>query len=350
MKFNKKIKIENIEISDQSKAFIIAEAGVNHGGNIEFAKRLIDVACDARADAVKFQTFKVKNLILKNVSKAPYQHKTTDSSESQFEMLRKLEVTKEQNIQLKEYCEKKEIIFLTTPFDEGSLEELNELDLSAYKIASTDLTNLPFLEKVAKKKKPIILSTGMSYLTEIDLALKIIHQFNKNVILLQCTANYPVKDEEVNLSIIKTFMNKYSMLVGYSDHSVGIGAAPYAIPIGAKVIEKHFTLDKSLEGPDHRASLGVEELKDFIKEIRKVEKYMGVSDKMPTISEMKTKLSLQKCFVAACDIKKGEVFTNKNIIAKRTGGIGISPIYYNNLIGQVACKEFEKDEIIEVID
>jgi len=348
VKFNRNISLKGKLITHSSSTFIIAEAGVNHGGDMNIAKKLIDLAHEAGVDAVKFQTFKAEDLILKNVEKAPYQKMTTNTSELQIDMLKKLEITKEQNLELKNYCDMKNIIFLTTPFDETSLDELDDLDLSAYKIASTDTTNLPFLEKIAKKGKPIFLSTGMCYLSEIQLALETIHKFNKDVILLQCTANYPIQDNEANLNVIGTFKTNFDMLVGYSDHSIGIGAAPFAIPIGAKVIEKHFTIDKSLKGPDHRASLSPTELIEFVKIIKKVDSFMGSPIKKPSLSEIKTKQSLQKCLVAKCKIKKGDFFTKDNIIAKRTGGIGISPIYYNEVINNKALKDYINDEIIEL--
>ena len=347
LEFNKKIRIGEHEISQQSPVFIIAEAGVNHNGDIEIAKRLIDVAVNARVDAVKFQAFKSENLILEKVEKAPYQQKTTGTAESQFEMLKKLEISKKQNLELIEYCNMKNILFLSTPFDEESIEELSELNIAAFKIASTDTTNLPFLSKVAKKGKPIILSTGMCFLAEVQMALQEIYPYNKDVILLQCTANYPIGDDEANLNVIKTFQKEFDIIIGYSDHSVGIGAAPYSIPMGAKVVEKHFTIDKTIKGPDHRASLDKDELKLFVQEIRKVEKFLGQTQKMPSYAEMKTRKSLQKCLVALKDIKKGEIFTLDNMVAKRTGGIGISPIYYRNLLKSVAIKDYSKNDIID---
>lgn len=346
--FNKNLKIRDKEISSDSPTFLIAEAGVNHGGDIEVAKKLIDLAVEAKVDAVKFQTFKTENLILTDIQKAPYQKETTGSLESQSDMLKKLEVTKEQNMELNNYCDDKNIIFLTTPFDEESLDETDQLDLPAYKVSSTDTTNLPFLKKIAKKGKPIILSTGMSYLSEIKLALKTIHNYNKDLILLQCTSNYPIQDDEANLSVINTYKENFDVLVGYSDHSLGIGAAPYVIPMGAKVIEKHFTLDKSSEGPDHAASLSPNELKDFVKTIRRVESYMGNKVKEPSLSEKITRKSLQKCIVANQKIVKGERLSEQNIIAKRTGGVGISPIDYKNVIGKKSNKDYTIDEVITI--
>lgn len=347
MRFNKEIKIGEFKISESSETFIIAEAGVNHGGDIGIAKKMIDIAAESGANAVKFQAFKTEELILPNVTKSLYQLKTTSSSESQYEMLKKLEITKEQNKALKRYCDKK-IVFLTTPFDEVSLDELDEINLPAYKISSTDITNLPFLERVAKKGKPIILSTGMSYLSEIEMALSKIAQYCRDVILLQCTANYPINDEDANLAVINTYKKYFDILVGYSDHTIGIGASPYAVAMGSILIEKHFTIDKNLEGPDHKASLSPHELKELVKEIRRVERYMGASIKFPTISELNTRVSLQKCLVAATDIQRGEKFSEKNIIAKRMGGKGISPIYYEQIIEMTADKDYKKDDIIEI--
>jgi N,N'-diacetyllegionaminate synthase len=348
MHFNKKIIIDKKEIKEGSPTFIIAEAGVNHGGDMELAKKLISLAASSGADAVKFQTFRTEDLILNNVKKAPYQQKTTGSEESQFEMLKKLEVTFEQNLKLKQHCINEGIIFLTTPFDEASLDDLDGLDLPAYKIASTDTTNLPFLSKVARKGKPIFLSTGMSYLAEVQMALETIYEFNKDVVLLQCTANYPINDNEANLSVINTFKKNFDVLLGYSDHTVGVGAAPFAIPMGAKVVEKHFTYDKSMTGPDHKASLSPEEFKDFVETVRRVDAYMGCSIKKPNLSETATRASLQKCLVAKDVINVGEEFTGENIIAKRTGGIGISPIYYADILGRKAVKNFQKDEVISL--
>lgn len=346
MKFSKEIHVGNKIISEDSSVFIIAEAGVNHGGDIQVAKQLIDIAVDAGADAVKFQAFKTEHLILKDVDKAPYQKKTTNLAESQFEMLKRLEVTKEQNIELKQYCEAKNIIFLTTPFDEFSLDELDGLGIPAFKIASTDTTNLPFLKRIAQQGKPIFLSTGMTYLSEVEMALEVINEFNEDVVLLQCSANYPIENEEVNLNVINTYKKHFDILIGYSDHSVGVGAAPFAVPMGAKVIEKHFTIDKDGEGPDHRASLSPDELKRFIAQVRQVETFMGSAIKKPNLSELKTRASLQKSLVARKEIKQGDVFTEELIIAKRTGGKGISPIYYEDVLGKTASQDFAVDDII----
>lgn len=347
MNFNKNIEIEGRKISKASPCFIIAEAGVNHGGDMGLAKKLIDIAVEAKADAVKFQAFRTSELIIENVEKAPYQTQTTSKLESQSEMLRKLELQKEQYKELKDYCKQKGIILIITPFDEQSLVELEETGMSAYKVASTDTTNLPFLRKLAQTGKPIFLSTGMSYLEEIRTALEEIYPYNQNVILMQCTANYPIEDHEANLNVLNTFKKEFDILLGYSDHSVGTGAAPYAVPMGACMIEKHFTINKEAEGPDHRASLDPQELKHLVAEVRRIEKYLGTYTKEPTDSEKMTRKSLQKCLVSKKEIKEGEEFSLENISAKRTGGKGISPLHYKKVIGQKALRNYEPNEIID---
>ncbi len=348
MKFNKSIFINDRNINLESKVFVIAEAGVNHNGDMNLARQMIDVAAEAGADAVKFQAFKAEKLILKNIEKAPYQKKTTNSSESQYDMLKRLEVTREQTVQLIEYCKMKKIIFLSTPFEQASLDELDQLGVPAFKVAATDITNIQFLRQVAEKKKPIILSAGMCYLEEVEKALKAIYPINRDVILLQCTANYPIQDTEANIKVIQTFKDAFDILVGYSDHSQGIGASPYAVAIGAKVIEKHFTLDKSMEGPDHKASVTPEELRQLVSDIRRVDKYLGSGIKMPSCSEQLTRRSLQKCIVASKKIKRGMKFEAENIVAKRTNGEGISALYYDNIVGETAKRDFDIDDIISL--
>lgn len=346
--FNKSIGIGNRIISEQERTFIIAEAGVNHNGDMSLAKEMIDVASELGADAVKFQTFKAERLILKNIEKAPYQKVTTNSNETQYDMLKRLEITKEQTKELMHYCRKKSIIFLSTPFEKTSLDELDELGVPAFKIAATDLTNIQFLRQVAEKGRPIILSAGMCYLEEVEQALNVIYPINKNLILLQCTANYPIEDAEANINVIKTFQKTFDVLVGYSDHSQGVGASPYAVAVGAKVIEKHFTLDKNMEGPDHKASVTPDELRQLVSDIRRVEKYLGDGKKMPSCSEQMTRKSLQKCLVASKQIKAGEVFDDNNVIAKRTNGVGISALYFDSIVGKVAGKEYIADEVIQL--
>lgn len=348
MQFNKNIQLDIRNINIEAKTFIIAEAGVNHNGDMKLAKEMIDVAVEAEVDAVKFQMFKADDLILKNIEKAPYQKVTTNRSESQYDMLKRLEVTKEQTAELMEYCKKKDIIFLSTPFEKTSLDELDDLGIAAFKVAATDLTNIQFLRQIAKKGKPIILSAGMCYLEEVRRALEAISPINQNVILLQCTANYPIRDDEANIEIVRTFHEEFDMLVGYSDHSRGVGAAPYAVAVGAKVIEKHFTLDRNMEGPDHKASVTPQELKQLVRDIRRVESYLGNGVKMPTCSEQLTRKSLQKCLVASQIINCGDRFDERNIVAKRTNGEGISALYYDSVIGKTANRKYEIDDIIRL--
>lgn len=346
MDFEKEIVIENKIISRDSPVFIIAEAGVNHNGDMNLAKKMIDVAVGAGVDAVKFQAFKTDKLILKDVDKAPYQKRTSNKKESQYNMLKNLEISKYQTLELIDYCKKKNILFLSTPFEKDSLEELDRMGVAAFKIAATDLTNIQFLRQVAQKGKPIILSAGMCYMEEVEKALEAIHMINRQVVLLQCTANYPISDEEANIKVVQTFQKHFSILTGYSDHSQGVGASPYAVALGAKVIEKHFTIDKALSGPDQKASVMPEELLKLVQEIRRVEKYLGNGEKMPTCSEQMTRKSLQKCLVASKRIKAGEMFQGENIVAKRTDGKGISALYYDDVIRIKAKRTYNEDDII----
>ena len=347
MKFNKELNIEGKLISLNSPTFVIAEAGVNHGGSMSVAKLLVDLAVEAKADAVKFQTFKTENLILNNIQKAPYQKNTTDKNETQYEMLKRLEITQEQNFELKQYCTRKGIVFLTTPFDEESLNEIDELDLPAYKVSSTDATNLPFLEKIAKKGKPIFLSTGMSYLLEVELALKTIFKYNKDVVLLQCTANYPIQANEANLAVINTYRDNFDILLGYSDHSIGVGAAPFAIPMGAKVIEKHFTLDKNLPGPDHFFALTPNELKQMIDSIRNTELAYGTGKKEVLEEEVKTRKFAKRSLQAITDISKGDILElgiNFDILRPGDRLRGLEARFVTDIIGKKSKLDVAKGD------
>ena len=341
------IKIGDKSVAKSGRVYIIAEAGVNHGGDIEVAKKLVDVAVKAKVDAVKFQAFRTEHLIIEDVEKAPYQQETTGNKQSQADMLRSLELRYEHYQELKDYCEAKGIQFLITPFDEVSLIELEKLGVEAYKIASTDTTNLPFLRKVALTGKPIILSTGMCEMDEVRQAVSEVLEVNPNLILLQCTANYPMPDNEANLNVLTTYKNEFNCIIGYSDHSVGVGAAPFAIPLGATMLEKHFTLNKADDGPDHLASLDPHELVEFVQIVRRAEQFLGSSTKSITNSENATKKSLQKCLVALKPIDKGEQFTLENIVAKRTGGNGISPLNYKKIVGTVASRSYKINELID---
>ncbi len=335
------------------RTFIIAEAGVNHNGVLDNAMKLIDVAVDAHVDAVKFQTFKADKIAVSTVPKAQYQIINTGIQESQHEMLKRLEFTRDMHKELISYCKKKDIIFMSTPFDEDSADMLDELGLSIFKIPSGEITNKPLIQHIAQKGKPIILSTGMSYIGEVEQAVQWINTIWDNIknipqmILLHCVSDYPSLVEDTNLLAIKTMEMAFGLPVGYSDHSTGIEIAIAAVAIGAKVIEKHLTLDRDMQGPDHKASLEPNELKAMVQAIRNVEKALGSGVKKPSHSELNNIPIVRKSIVASENIACGEIFTNKNITIKRPG-IGISPQYWDRLIGSKAVRDFSKDEIIEV--
>lgn len=330
------------------KVFIIAEAGVNHNGDIDIAKSLVDVAVSAGADAVKFQTFKADKLALKQAPKAAYQNETTDSAETQYEMLKKLELTTDMHIRLIEYCKEKKIMFLSTPFDIESVTMLAELGISIIKIPSGEITNLPYLREVARQKKKVILSTGMSNMQEVKDAVQILRQYGaEDITLLHCNTQYPTPMEDVNLKAMIRMKNELNLEVGYSDHTQGIEVPIAAVAMGATVIEKHFTLDKTMEGPDHKASLEPNELKEMVKAIRNIEKALGNGEKNKTESEVDNIAIVRKSIVAACKIKKGELFTEKNLTVKRPGN-GISPMKWDEVIGTESNRTYEIDEMIEL--
>ena len=342
----KRIKIENRYIGENEPRFIIAEAGVNHNGDIELAKKLVDIAAESGADAIKFQTFKAENVAIKNAPKAEYQVKNTNSDESQYDMIKKLELSEEEFRELHRYARKKGIIFLSTPFDFESADFLEELGVPAFKVSSTDLTNLPFLEYIAEKGKPIILSTGMGTLGEIEEAVSTIKNTgNEDIILLHCITSYPAKFESLNLRAIQTLKEAFKLPVGFSDHSLGIYAPIAAVALGAVVIEKHFTLDKNLPGPDHKASLNPCELKEMIRGIRLIEKALGDGIKRPTPEEEEIKKIARRSIVAKVDIPKGAIITKDMITFKRPG-TGLPPKYYNKIIGKRARRDIKADELI----
>ena len=328
---------------DTSKVFIIAEAGVNHNGDIRLAYKLVDAAKEAGADAVKFQTFKAENVVSKIAEKAEYQKETTNSEESQYEMIKKLELSFEDFVKIKDYCDKKGIIFLSTPFDYESVDFLESL-VPLYKVGSGEITNLPFLEYIAKKGKPIILSTGMSTLGEVEEAVKTIINVTSSLplVLLHCVSNYPAKYEDVNLKAMLTLKEAFELPVGYSDHTLGIEIAIAAVALGAKVIEKHFTLDRGLPGPDHKASLEPDELKKMVKAIRNVEKALGSGVKRPTQSELKVMKVARRSLVATRDIRAGEVVKESDILIKRPG-TGILPKFKEIIIGMRLTRDVKKD-------
>lgn len=353
--------------------FFIAEAGVNHNSSIALAKELIDAASDAGADAVKFQTFTAETLLTKDAEKASYQLLTTQKSESQYDMIRSLELDYEAHKTLIEYCNLKNIRFLSTPFDIKSLKMLvRQLCLKTIKIPSGELTNGPFLLQAAKMGKKVILSTGMSNLNEIERALKIINfgferpqsEFNfshaedlyseirsssslrKRVTLLHCTTEYPAPPSEVNLKAMQTMKKKFGLDVGYSDHTEGIHIPIAAVAMGATLIEKHFTIDRSLPGPDHKASIEPHQLKSLINNIKELEVAFGDGEKTPTKSELKNIPIIRKSLVATTQIKKGEKFTEENITTKRPGS-GKSPMEYWDLIGQTSSRNYSNGDLIE---
>ena len=362
-----RINISNKFIGEEESCFIIAEVGVNHNGSTELAKKLIDAAKDAGADAVKFQTFKAEEVVSKDVPMAKYQKENINKNGLQLEMIKKLELNYKDFIELKEYCDNRDIIFLSTPHCESSVDFLEPL-VPAYKVGSGDLTNLPFLEKIAKKCKPIILSTGMGTIKEIREAIKIIRINSKDklkLILLHCTTNYPCSLEEVNLRAMQTMREEFNCLVGYSDHTLSINVPIIAVILGACIIEKHFTLNKNLPGPDHKASLELKEFKEMVKKIKNieirlkdgeslvkileeipyVEKILGKDIKKPTTEEEKIKPLVRKSIIAKVDIPKNTIITSNMLIIKRPG-TGIKPKHLNKVIGKKAKYNIKKDEII----
>ena len=331
------------------KVFIIAEAGVNHNGSVELAKKLIDVAVDAGVDAVKFQTFKASNLVSKNAKKATYQSENmNDGDNSQYNMLKKLELDIDTHHELISYCNSKKIMFLSTPFDHESIDMLNGLGLEIFKIPSGEITNLPYLRYIGRLNKKVILSTGMADIGEIEDALDVLYKagtLKENITVLHANTMYPTPYEDVNLKAMLTIGTTFDVAYGYSDHTLGIEVDIAAVAMGASVIEKHFTLDKTMEGPDHKASLEPDELKAMVKAIRNVEVALGSSIKKPSKSETPNIKVARKSIVAATSIKKGEVFTENNLTIKRPGN-GINPMRWDEVIGTIAQKDYKEDELI----
>lgn len=329
-----------------NKTFIIAEAGVNHNGNLDYAKKLIDVAAESGADAVKFQTFISEKCISKWADKASYQKSTTGETEGQLAMVKKLELSFAEFVELKEYCKAKNIIFMSTPFDIESADFLNEIKVEIFKIPSGEITNYPLIKKIGQFKKSVIMSTGMCNLEEIREAIEILReQGTKNISLLHCNTQYPTPIEDVNLKAMLRMRDEFNLPIGYSDHSKGIEVPIAAVALGAAIIEKHFTLSKEMEGPDHRASLEPDELKKMVESIRNIEKALGVREKLVTNSEKENLQVARKSIVAAVPIKKGDIFTEENITVKRPG-TGLSPMRWNEVLGKPANKNYEADEII----
>lgn len=329
---------------------VIAEAGVNHNGSLKMAKELIRTAADANADYVKFQTFNSKLVVTESADKADYQIKNTGVKESQLEMISKLELSHRDHHELIEHAKQCGIKFISTAFDLPSVDFLRELDCELFKIPSGEITNLPYLRHVGACGKPIILSTGMSSLGEIENALKILEDSGtdrEKITLLHCTSEYPAPLVDVNLRVIKTLQQAFGLNVGYSDHTEGIEVAIAAVALGATIVEKHFTLDKSLPGPDHKASVEPEELKSLVNALRNINIALGDGRKRVTTSELENIKVARKSLVAATGIKKGEHFTIKNITVKRPG-VGINPMRYDEIIGRLAPRDFDKDDLIEI--
>jgi N,N'-diacetyllegionaminate synthase len=347
MKMIKPVKVGDYLIGSGYPCFIIAEAGVNHNGRMDLAYRLVDIAVQAGANAIKFQCFVTEELVTPETQKADYQIKTTSDVKSQFDMLKALELPAEGQEKLKEYCTEKQILYLCTPYETTSVDMLEKMDISAYKIASTDITNIPFLRYIAGKGRPVILSTGMSTLAEVEEAVTTLNSagLGGKIILLHCTSEYPAPIQEVNLRAILTMQQAFSCLVGFSDHTAGLGASPWAVALGACVIEKHFTLDRDLPGPDHRASLTPDELSELVHTVRQVELSIGDGVKQPMPSELKNKPLMQKSLVARCHIRAGERITPDRLTCKRPG-FGLSPSWFDRIIGKRVVSDISQDEII----
>ena len=329
-----------------NRVFIIAEAGVNHNGSIDNAIKLIDEASRCGVDAIKFQTFKAEKLVCKNAQKAEYQINSSDVEENQFDMLKKLELDMDTHKILIEHCSQKNIMFLSTPFDLDSIDELESLGMLIFKIPSGEITNYPYLKKVASLSKPIIISTGISTLGEIEEALDILYENNaEDITVLHCNTEYPTLMEDVNLRAMKTIESAFKVKVGYSDHTNGIEISIAAVTLGASIIEKHFTLDKNMIGPDHKSSLNPVELEQMVKSIRNIELALGDGVKKPSKSELKNKNVVRKSIVADRSIKKGDIILENDITVKRPAN-GISPMRWNEVIGSIAAKNYEKDEFI----
>lgn len=330
------------------RTFIIAEAGVNHNGKVDLALQLVDKAVEAGADCVKFQTFITENEMVRDAEKAEYQKDSTGDTETEFEMVKKLELSFEEFRQIKAYCDQKNILFLSTPFDLDSIDFLESLDIFCWKIPSGEITNLPYLKRIAETKRDIIMSTGMCELDEIRQAVRILKENGAGKItLLHCNTEYPTPYEDVNLQAMDTLHKEFQLEIGYSDHTPGIEVPIAAVARGAAVIEKHFTLDRNMEGPDHKASLEPHELKKMIISIRNIEKALGDGEKKPSNSERKNISVARKSIVAKKAIRKGEQFTEENLAVKRPG-TGINPMRWNEIVGLYAKKDYVEDEQISL--
>lgn len=330
--------------------FIIAEAGVNHNGSLNLAKKLIDAACRAGADAVKFQTFCAAELVSPRAPLAKYQRRSAKAGQTQYDMIRDLELSSGAHRRLREHCRRKKIIFMSSPFDFKSIELLSRLRLPIIKIPSGEITNIPYLRRIGALNRRIIMSTGMSTLAEVKKAVDILlasGASRKNITVLHCNTEYPTPMRDANLRAMLTMRDKLNVAVGYSDHTEGIEAALAAAALGASVIEKHLTLDRGMEGPDHKASLMPDEFRRMVKAIRNIEKALGSGEKKPSLSELKNLTVARKSIVAAAPIQKGEAFSEDNLALKRPAG-GLSPLEWDRVIGRKAARDFSRDERIEL--
>ena len=331
-----------------NRVLVIAEAGINHNGDVELAKKMARVAKESGADIVKFQIAKLESLVSKFAPMAEYQKANTGKTQSQMDMLKKLLLSYEDFRILSQYCEEIGIQFLSTPFDIDSIEFLSSLGCNLWKIPSGEITNLPYLEQIGKKHQPIILSTGMSTLHEVRAAMDVLKRCGAGEItLLHCTTEYPAPFDTVNLKAMLTLKNEFNVDVGYSDHTSGIEVSIAAVALGATVIEKHFTLDRNMEGPDHKASLEPTELNAMVSSIRNIELALGSGTKEPSPSEITNITVARKSIIAKCSIRKGEIFTEDSLTTKRPGN-GISPMRWHEVLGTRAIRDFEEDELIEL--
>lgn len=348
------LRIRLSKLYSMKHTIIIAEAGVNHNGSIELAKQLVDKAVEAGVDYIKFQTFKASKLVTKAAKQAEYQQKNIGKEgDSQYQMLKKLELSPEEHEVLIDYCHQLGIKFFSTAFDFDSIEYLHSLNLGLWKVPSGEVTNYPFLKRIAAFNEPTILSTGMCEMEDVRAAVDALYKnglSKENLILLHCNTEYPTPFEDVNLKAMDALRNEFGVEVGYSDHTKGIEVPIAAVALGATVIEKHFTLDRNMEGPDHKASLEPDELKAMVSAIRNIEKAIGGDGtKHVSESEKKNIAIARKSIVAACDIKAGEVFTEQNLTVKRPGN-GISPMRWEEVVGTKAKKDFSEEDLIEVED
>lgn len=345
------VRIKDFKIGRKHPCFIIAEAGVNHNGDIDIAHKLVDAAKLAGVDAVKFQSFKSEALVTPLSRKADYQLKTTDGDHSQLSMLKKLEIPASDQARIKKYCDEKGILYLCTPYEQESADQLEHIGVDAYKIASTDIANIPFLRYLAKKNIPVLLSTGMSDLGDVEKSVNALktNGLEGKIIILQCTSEYPAPFKDINLLAMQTMETAFHCPVGFSDHTPGIGASPWAVAAGACVIEKHFTLDRHMDGPDHKASINPKEMKELVETIRNVELALGDGIKNIMPSEAKNKLKMQKSLVTMNKLSAGQTIQPEDLTCKRPG-TGLPPAWIDRVTGMQAAKDIAKDQVLTLND